>query len=330
MFHLFWASLGNWLLWNGIGMLIRLGTRQSTLALWQAKYVSNSLRHHGHAVELVKITTSGDVSTTPLGESGGQGVFTKEIQRALLDRRCDLAVHSLKDLPTEIFPELSLVAIPPREDTADCLISRGMKLGELPVGAIIGTGSPRRKASLLHVRPDLNILDIRGNVDTRLRKLDEGHYDAIVLAFAGLNRLGLASRITQKFASNEMLSAVGQGALGLETRSDDLNTIAAVEALDDCETHSAAVAERALLRSMRAGCLAPLSAYAWLAQGRLRLIARVYSPDGQQMIAVEHSAAWDSDIPKSECYLKAEILGIEAAAMLTDQGAGRLIHEAHQ
>ncbi len=314
-------------------MLIRLGTRQSALALWQADYVSNSLRSLGHEVQLVKITTTGDVSTTPLGESGGQGVFTKEIQRALLDNRCDLAVHSLKDLPTEIIPELTLAAVPPREDTADCLLSNGGLLADLPLGSSIGTGSPRRKASLLNVRPDLVILDIRGNVDTRIRKLDEGQYDAIVLAFAGLHRLGLQSRITQKFTFDEMLPAVGQAALGLETRSNDAFTIEAVKQLDHLPTHAAVVAERTLLRSMRAGCLAPLACNAIVRETSIEILARVFSPAGKRKIevrhSIEHALRLDWRTYQGELVLLAERLGREAALQLAEQGAAELIHQAH-
>jgi len=313
-------------------MLIRLGTRQSALALWQAEYVSNSLRTLGHEVQLVKITTSGDVSTTPLGESGGQGVFTKEIQRALLDNRCDLAVHSLKDLPTEVIPELKLAAVPPREDTSDCLLSKGMSLAELPLGSSIGTGSPRRKASLLNVRPDLLVKDIRGNVDTRIKKLDDGQYDAILLAFAGLHRLGLQARITQKFTSDEMLPAVGQAALGLETRYDDSSTIAAVENLDHMPTHAAVLAERTLLRSMRAGCLAPLACNAIVQNNSFQILAIVFSPDGKKRIEVKHSIEHNIEIEsqehKSRLYRLAEQMGREAADLLIEQGASELIHEA--
>ena len=313
-------------------MLIRLGTRQSALALWQAEYISNSLQSLGHQVQLIKIKTSGDVSTTPLSESGGQGVFTKEIQRALHDNRCDLAVHSLKDLPTEVIPELTLAAVPPREDTSDCLLSNGIQLADLPIGSNIGTGSPRRKASLLHVRPDLIVNDIRGNVDTRIRKLDEGQYDAILLAFAGLHRLGLQHRITQKFSMDEMLPAVGQAALGLETRSDDTRTIEAVSQLDHPASHAAVVAERSLLRSMRAGCLAPLACNAVVHSESIQLIARVFSSDGKKWIEVKHSASHALDSHdlrnKKELYLIAEQLGREAASLLAEQGATELIHQA--
>ncbi len=313
-------------------MLIRLGTRQSALALWQAEYISDSLRTLGHQVQLVKITTSGDISTTPLVASGGQGVFTKEIQRALLDNRCDLAVHSLKDLPTEDIPELTLAAVPAREDTADCLLSNGMHLLDLPLGSCVGTGSPRRKASLLHIRPDLVVKDIRGNVETRIRKLDEGEYDAIILAYAGLHRLGLHDRITQRFSMDEMLPAVGQAALGLETRSHDTPTIAAVTQLDDRTTHAAVIAERSLLRSMRAGCLAPLACNAVIHDQSIRILARVFSQDGTKRIEVKHSIEHKLTIAElehnDELYLLADQLGREAADLLAGQGATELIHQA--
>ena len=321
-------------------MLIRLGTRQSPLALWQAEYVKSELTNLGHQVELVKITTSGDVSITPLGQSGGQGVFTKEIQRALLENRCDLAVHSLKDLPTEVIPELRLSAVPPREDASDCLISDGQVLANLPAGTIVGTGSPRRKAQLLHLRPDLIISDIRGNVDTRLRKLDEGQYGAILLAYAGLHRLGLASRISEKLTFAQMLPAVGQAALGLETRADDEQTILAISALDHPATHAAVIAERGLLRSMRAGCLAPLAAHTSVTEHSIQIEARVFSMDGQEMIATQQqlpihpSSDPKSSDPKSSDYsalfLLAEKLGEAAAKDLTEKGAGLLIDRSRK
>ncbi len=310
-------------------MLIRLGTRQSALALWQANHISSCLQQLGHDVELVKITTAGDVSTTPLGQSGGQGVFTKEIQRALLDDRCDLAVHSLKDLPTDVVPGLTLAAVPAREDAADCLISRGdLSLAELPVGATVGTGSPRRKAQLLHARPDLNIIDIRGNVDTRLKKLDDGQYDAILLAFAGLHRLGLASRISQKFDDHVLLPAVGQAALGLETRDSDQDTIAAIAALDHHDTHASVLAERSLLRAMRAGCLAPLAAHAKTTPGEIKITARVFSIDGSQLVSTENHVRFDAPPIVSELYRAAEQLGQEAAQQLAADGGADLIQQS--
>lgn len=309
-------------------MLIRLGTRQSPLALWQAEYVSRELQALGHQVELVKITTAGDVSTTPLGQSGGQGVFTKEIQRALLENRCDLAVHSLKDLPTEIIPELHLSAVPPREDSSDCLISQGLRLDDLPAGSVVGTGSPRRKAQLLSIRPDLIVSDIRGNVETRLRKLDEGQFLAILLAYAGLHRLGLAERITEKLTHAQMLPAVGQAALGLETRADDVATIQAVSALDHISTHAAVLAERTLLRSMRAGCLAPLAAHASFSDTSLRIEARVFSHNGQEMVSTDLQLPLPSSANSTELLKLAVQLGEAAAQDLTHQGADKLIQQS--
>ena len=314
----------------GLNMLIRLGTRQSALALWQANYVSCSLAALGHQIELVKITTSGDVSTTPLGQSGGQGVFTKEIQRALLDNHCDLAVHSLKDLPTEVIPELVLAAVPPREDTSDCLISNGLQFAELPSGARIGTGSPRRQAQVLHARPDLLVVDIRGNVDTRIRKLDEGQYDAILLAYAGLHRLGLESRITQKFTTELMLSAVGQAALGLETRANDTKITEAVQQLDHPASHAEVIAERTLLHSMRAGCLAPLAARATVLQDSMLLAARVYSSDGSEVVSVECKIGLPMSIGNSDLFQIAKSLGHEAAERLNSKGASKLIESSRR
>ncbi len=225
---------------------LQIGTRASALARWQAEWVAARLQACGHAVELVPITTHGDIVRGPLGEAGGVGLFTKELQHALLDGRIDLAVHSLKDLPTEHVPGLALAGVPPRESVCDALLSRNnLTLAELPNGAVVGTGSLRRRAQLLHLRPDLRFVDIRGNVDTRIRKLQAGEYDAIVLAEAGLNRLQLTAHITQVLSPPEMLPAVGQGALGIEARAGDQRTRSAVDALNDPATHAAVLAERA-------------------------------------------------------------------------------------
>jgi hydroxymethylbilane synthase len=305
-------------------MRIRIGTRQSPLALWQANYVSEQLRSHGHEVELVKITTTGDVSTTPLGASGGVGLFTKEIQRALLEGRCDLAVHSLKDLPTEPVPGLQLAAVPPREDPSDCWIARDHRsLDALPAWSRVGTGSPRRRAQLLHMRPDLEILDIRGNVDTRLRKLKDGEFDAILLAYAGLHRLGLESVITEKLALDRMLPAVGQAALGLETRSEDEATREAVRALNHGPTLSAVRAERELLRQLRAGCLAPVAAHASFREDRLHLLSRVFSVDGRRVYEAEHAVEFDTDRAITSGVPIA--LAVQVAAALIEQGADACI-----
>ncbi len=242
--------------------LVRLGTRASLLAQWQAQWVAAQLHALGVEVELVPVTTSGDQQQTPIGAIGGQGVFTKEIQRELLAGRIDLAVHSLKDLPTDAVAGLCLAAIPARAAVADALLSdKYPSLEQLPPGAIVGTGSLRRRAQLLHVRPDLQVRDIRGNVDTRLGKLHAGQYDAVILAEAGLERLGLSGQIAQRLPMAIMLPAVGQGALGLEVRSDDRPTLELIQSLDDADSRAAVSAERAMLAALRGGCLAPVAAW---------------------------------------------------------------------
>jgi hydroxymethylbilane synthase len=299
---------------------LRLGTRASALARWQAEWVAAQLKNRGVAVELVPITTQGDVTAGPLGQIGGQGLFTKELQRALLEGKVDLAVHSLKDLPTTPVEGLAIAAVPKRESTADVLISnQANRIETLPPEARVGTGSLRRKAQLLHVRPDLVVEDIRGNVETRMRKLDDGEFDAIILAEAGLKRLGLAGRITYVIPRRTMLSAVGQGALGIEARADDEATRALLAPLDDFETHQAVLAERALLFELRAGCLAPVGALGRVEGGRLALDAVVLSPDGRQRLA----AGGVSDVAA------AMTLGQQVAGQLLAQGAADLIAASH-
>lgn len=297
---------------------LRLGTRNSPLARWQAEWTAGELRRLGIDVELVPISTSGDRQQTgPIGAIGTQGVFTKELQRALLDGSIDLAVHSLKDLPTEPIDGLSLAAVPARGPIGDCLVSAKYKsLEELPQGAIVGTGSQRRRAQLLHVRPDLKMVDVRGNVDTRLRKLHEGEYAAIILAEAGLVRLKLEENIAQVLPKNLVLPAVGQGALGIESRTGDARTSAVLKQLDDAATHQAVAAERSLLHSLRGGCLAPVGAWGRIeADGRLRLSAVVLKSDGTERRFAEH-AAKPSD---------AVTLGRTVADELLAQGAAELI-----
>lgn len=311
-------------------MYVRLGTRHSALALWQANHIASLLTSNGHEVELVKITTSGDVTSSPLGQSGGQGLFTKEIQRALLDHRCDLAVHSLKDLPTEEVPDLLLAAVPKREAAFDCLISNHGNWTELPINARIGTGSPRRKSQLLASRSDLRILDIRGNVDTRLKKLDDQQYDAIVLAFAGIHRLGLDHRVTEHLSMEWMLPAVGQGALGLEIRREDSDMANALQQLDHASSHAAVIAERSLLRGMRAGCLAPLAAHAEFQSDKLLLRAKVMSSDGITCIS-NHLETEDLDLQAPQkLYEVANELGKRLAERLWSQGAGQLIAQSRE
>lgn len=304
-------------------MPLRLGTRASALARWQAEWVCAQLTQSGHDVELVPITTTGDIQQKDrIGNLGSPGVFTKELQRALLDNRIDLAVHSLKDLPTDEVPGLVLAAVPERESPFDVLVSRQAKsIAELSPSARVGTGSLRRRAQLLHKRSDLQMLDIRGNVDTRLRKLADGEFDAIILAEAGLNRLGLAEHIAAVLDAEVMLPAVGQGALGIETRSDDSSTREAVRKLDHAATHEAVLAERSLLAALLGGCLAPVGALAKVNDaGMLALTAAVLSADGSQRIA----AAATSMATASG----AIELGRNVAAQLHAQGAGQLIAAA--
>ena len=297
---------------------IRLGTRASALARWQANWVAAELKRLGHAVTLVPITTTGDQQTSaPIREMAGVGVFTKEIQRALSDGLIDLAVHSLKDLPTEPVPGLTLAAVPSRESVSDVLVSRnGAAIDDLPPGARIGTGSLRRRSQLLHRRADLVMVDVRGNVDTRLRKLDKGQFDALVLAEAGLKRLGLAERISQVLPASMMLPAPGQGALGLETRSDDRRTRTAVESLSDPSAQAGVLAERSVLLALGGGCLAPIGAWGRVVtSGRLALDAVVLSADGvRRLAAVAEGEASD-----------AESLGRQVADDLVRQGAAELI-----
>jgi hydroxymethylbilane synthase len=267
---------------------LRIGTRGSRLALWQANFVADALRPLAapRSVELVEIQTTGDqVRDVPLAQVGGIGVFTKEIQRALLDRSVDVAVHSLKDLPTLPVEGLLLAAVPPRGPTGDVFIShRHRHFDELPQGATVATGSLRRRSQLLHRRPDLRLVDIRGNVETRLRKLDEQGLDALVLAQAGLERLGLGAAITHVLDPAWMLPAVGQGALGLECRNDDAPTRDLLRPLDHTPTRQAVLAERAFLFALGGGCLVPIGALATVEEDRLTLRGVVLPADRTRRI----------------------------------------------
>jgi hydroxymethylbilane synthase len=301
---------------------LRLGTRASPLARWQANWVAAALAARGVAVDLVLLATQGDAQQQPPLASLGPtpGLFTKELQRALLDGRIDLAVHSLKDLPTDPIPGVALAAVPLRHDPRDVLLARGpQSLGELPPGAVVGTGSWRRRAQLLHHRPDLQVQDVRGNVDSRVRKLQAGHYDALLLALAGLERLGLAAQVSQVLPVEIIMPAVGQGALGIEIRSDDQTTRSLVEPLDDSALHQAVLAERALLRALRGGCLAPVGAWARLASStELTLDAVVVGRDGRTRLAARGAGP---------PHFAAD-LGQRVAQHLLDQGAAELIAAA--
>ena len=303
---------------------IRIGTRGSQLALWQANWVKSQIENHhpGVEVEITIISTKGDrvldVSLPKLGEQG-KGLFTRELEDAIFEHRVDLAVHSLKDLPTELPAGLGIGAICEREDVRDALIARDpiRTIGELRQRAVIGTSSLRRQAQLHRARPDLIIEPVRGNVDTRLRKLDEGSFDAIVLAAAGLRRLGHANRITEHLSEDFMLSAVGQGALAIETRADDAVINEIVNTLDHEATRLACRAERAFLKGLGGGCLVPIAAHATIDAGTMLLTGLVASPDGSEALRDRQSG------PSSD----AEAIGRRLADELLSRGADRILNK---
>jgi len=297
-----------------------IGSRGSKLALWQAQHVRDRLAGVDVRIEVIK--TTGDVKSDPLSVIGGKGVFTKELEEALLDRRIDVAVHSLKDLPTVLPQGLSISAICEREDPRDALVLGShtdfdsIALDKLPRGAIVGTSSPRRLAQLRCWRGDeLVIKDLRGNVDTRIRKLDEGQYDAIILAAAGLMRLGLQDRISLRIPISQILPAVGQGAIAIETRSDDDFAIDVTGRLDHGETRLACLAERAFLRGLGGGCQLPIAAHARFEGELLKLDGLVAHPDGSKRLQDSVSG-----FP-----INAEELGASLASALLDRGAASLL-----
>lgn len=298
---------------------LKLGTRGSALALWQANYVADLLRPvaRSRPVELVLIETHGDRDqASALSAMGGFGVFTKAIQNALLDGRADVAVHSLKDLPTIPEPALELVATPPRAPSGDAFIStKYRRFDDMPNGATVGTSSLRRRAQLLNRRRDLNLVELRGNVDTRLRKLDEQKLDAIILAEAGLIRLGLGDRITEILNPSWMLPAVGQGAIGLECRADDTESKGLVKQLNDAGTFQRVSAERAMLAALGGGCLVPIGATSNVLDGVLTIRGAVLSPDGSRRIVATHSGPADTPLA----------VGQELAAMLKAEGSDELL-----
>lgn len=300
---------------------LRIGTRASALALWQARHVESLIRALPAAppVELVPITTTGDVRVdVPLWAVRGRAFFTKEIDRALLEDRIDVAVHSLKDLPTAMEPGLALAAVLEREDPRDAIVSRAAApLSQLPRGARIGTSSLRRRAFLARARPDLVLLELRGNVPTRLERLDHGDYDAIVLAAAGLKRLGLEHRITQHLPPEEFPPAVSQGAIGVCTRADDALARAWLQPLDDLPTRLATTAERALLQRIEGGCQVPLGALATAADQGIRLQAAVCALDGSRLLSAAGNAAATGPA--------AAALGVRLATELIANGASGLI-----
>lgn len=299
--------------------ILKIATRQSPLALWQAEHIRARLEalHANLKVELVTFVTQGDkILDTPLAKIGGKGLFVKELEAALLDGRADLAVHSMKDVPMALPEGLSLAVICEREDPLDAFVSNTYNsFDDLPQGAKVGTSSLRRKCQILKQRPDLEIIDLRGNVGTRLSKLDAGNYDAIILASAGLKRLGLAERIRHTLEPVVSLPAVGQGALGLECRSQDQTVLDLILPLMHAETNSCVRAERAFNAYLEGGCQVPIAGYATLENGQIHLEGRVGSVDGQTLLKAQQVG-----LPE-----QAEQLGVKLAQDLLAQGAGEIL-----
>jgi hydroxymethylbilane synthase len=297
--------------------MLRLGTRGSALAKTQSGLVADWLRARGSEVETILIRTTGDRLSELEQPIEGKGIFTKELDEALLDGRIDLAVHSMKDLPSEIPAGLEIAAVPEREDARDVLVTRGgLSLSALPPGALIGTGSPRRAGQIRALRPDLACAEARGNVDTRLRKLHEGAWDAIVLARAGLRRLGRDAEATQVLEVDEMIPAVAQGALAITTRKDE--PLPSIRALDHAATRTAVRCERRILRDLEGGCRAPVAAYAAIDGKTLRIAAAVMSLDGTTVIRIDRAGPADEP----------EAVGAEVAQSLLARGAAALVAAA--
>ncbi|CAM1000413.1 hydroxymethylbilane synthase [Rhodanobacter sp. Root179] len=298
---------------------LRIATRKSALALWQAEHVAALLRttHPGLTVELVPMSTRGDeILDKPLATIGGKGLFLKELEVAMLEGRADLAVHSLKDVPAELEPGFVLPAILPRADAADAFVSNDhAELASLPQGARVGTSSLRRQAQLRALRPDLQLLDLRGNVGTRLGKLDAGDYDAIVLACAGLERLGLAARIRSRLAAPDWLPAPGQAAIAIEARGDQPAVLALLAALDDADTRLTVTAERAMNHALGGSCTVPVGAWCMLGEHGLHLRGLVGDASSGRLLHAEASSPVE----------QAESLGRQVAEALLAQGAGEML-----
>ena len=300
---------------------IVIGSRGSQLALWQANWVKSELeRLHSNAdIDIRIISTSGDkIQDVPLSKIGGKGLFVKEIEEALLANEIDLAVHSMKDVPIDLPTELGISVITKRENPLDALISKnGEKLADLPQGATIGTSSLRRSSQLLKYRDDFKIHPLRGNVDTRLRKVEEGKYDAILLASAGLNRLGWANRITEEISPDILLPAMGQGALGIETRLDDTKIYDFISTLNHEQTHYAVSAERSMVGRLDGGCQVPIGAYARVEKGLITLKGLVASLDGEIIYKLENVGPVDDAIN----------IGQELGAQLLKMGANEILEK---
>jgi hydroxymethylbilane synthase len=297
----------------------RIATRKSPLALWQARHVADLLRarHPGIEVSFLEMTTEGDrFLGAPLSQVGGKGLFVKEIEQALLDSRADLAVHSLKDMTSQLPAGLCLAAVPPREDPRDAWVSRtGRKLRDLPAGGRVGTSSLRRSCQLLERWPELEVVTVRGNVQTRLRKMDEMQLEGVVLALAGLRRLGLEERVTEVLEPEVSLPAVGQGVLAIECRSDDAALLSLLVPLEDATTRAAITAERAFLARLEGGCTVPLAGHAQLEGQQVRLRGMVGRPDGKRVVRGERRAIVTA----------AEQMGRELAEELLERGGAEIL-----
>jgi hydroxymethylbilane synthase len=307
-----------------MSQIVRIATRKSALALWQAEFVkAELLRHHpALQVQLVPMSTQGDkILDTPLAKIGGKGLFVKELETAMLDGRADIAVHSMKDVPVAFPDGLVLQTICQREDPRDAFVSNQFQsLAQLPLGAVVGTSSLRRQCQLKALRPDLTVRDLRGNVNTRLAKLDNGEFAAIILAAAGLIRLGFAARIASFIEPEQILPANGQGAVGIECRSDDTAIQQLLAPLDHYATRLCVLAERAMNRRLQGGCQVPIGAFATLNGNQLQLRGLVGSLDGSQIIRAQHSGSADT----------AEQLGLMVAEQLLAQGAGAILQQVYQ
>ena len=302
---------------------LKIATRQSPLALWQANYVKDRLQqlYPDLIVELVPMVTKGDVILdSPLAKIGGKGLFVKELENALLNKEADIAVHSMKDVPMQFPKGLGLAVICKREDPRDAFVSNSYRtFAELPQGAVVGTSSLRRQCQLKALRPDLDIRSLRGNVGTRLSKLDNGDYDAIILASAGLIRLGLEDRIASFIEVEQSLPAAGQGAVGIECRTDDVQVKQLLAPLADAETTCCVLAERAMNNHLQGGCQVPIGGYAVLQQGQLYLRALVGNVDGSQIIRAEGKSAVKN----------ADVLGVQIAEQLLAQGADKILQSIY-
>ena len=303
--------------------ILKIATRQSPLALWQANFVKNRLEdlYPQIEVKLISMVTKGDVILdTPLAKIGGKGLFVKELENALLEKCADIAVHSMKDVPMQFPKGLGLSVICKREDPRDAFVSnKYQSLDELPQGSIVGTSSLRRQCQLKQLRPDLDIRSLRGNVGTRLTKLDNGDYDAIILAAAGLIRLGMPNRITSFIEATQFLPAAGQGAVGIECRTDDATVQALLAPLADPETTACVLAERAMNAHLQGGCQVPIGGYAVLENGHIYLRALVGALDGSKIIYAEGKNTLEN----------AEILGVQIAEKLLAQGADRILADVY-